>query len=419
MFFQGGREMGRIFRRKRGDVLQPERFTSNEIRSLRSRPREFDGQYQQEPIPQSGVIFNPNWWKYFKSAEMPEFDLVVISVDCAFKAKTQNDFVSIQKWGMVGARSYLIDCRTEHLGFAATKAGIKAMQQHGRPASTILIEDKANGSAVIEELKGDPDFGAAVIAIEPSGGKESRAHAASTDCEAGSVYLAEDGEWLASFLRTAAAFPAVKHDDDIDAMTQFLNWRRTRSLSLTLVDYYKSLASGTRKLYDRAQKAFQSEERMLRRTGQIKGSVNQAVNTNETDLPANCPHCGGVQLERVGSSGKCRCTGCGKYSDSPLVKYPCPKCGSNLTGMIEGDEWKCKQCGFQFRLDRTDERQGESLGCLPGCPTFLRQIVAGRVRCGNCGAYHTAALISIGMSRKNYAARTGFGRSYGRFGGRM
>jgi predicted phage terminase large subunit-like protein len=353
MFFQGGREMGRIFRRKRGDVLQPERFTSNEIRSLRSRPREFDGQYQQEPVPQSGVIFNPNWWKYFKSAEAPEFDLVALSVDCSFKAKTQNDFVSIQKWGMAGARSYLLDCRTEHLGFAATKAGIKAMQQDGRPASTILIEDKANGSAIIEELKGDPDFGAAVIAIEPSGGKESRAHAASTDCEAGSVYLAEDAEWLASFLRTAAAFPAVKHDDDIDAMTQFLNWRRTRSLSLTWVDYIKSLASGTRKFYDRAQKAFQSEERRLRRAGAVKGAVNQpTVNTNETESPATCVHCGSCTLEACGTgpSKRWHCLGCGKYSDNSLVKYPCPKCGSPSTA-LSLSERRCIQMGHQWFPD--------------------------------------------------------------------
>ncbi len=182
----------RIFRRKRGDTLQPGRFTADVVRGLKTKPREYSGQYQQEPSPESGVIFNPNWWRYYKSRELPELDLVVISVDCSFKSAAQNDYVSIQKWGQVGPRSYLVDCETQHLGFTATKAAVKAMQRNGRRASTILIEDKANGSAIIEELKKDPDFGAAVIAIEPEGGKESRAHAASTDVEAGNVHLPED-----------------------------------------------------------------------------------------------------------------------------------------------------------------------------------------------------------------------------------
>jgi predicted phage terminase large subunit-like protein len=372
----------RVYRRKKGDILQSQRFPWPVVIGLKTKPREWSGQYQQQPSPESGIIFNPNWWKYYKSTEMPEFELVVISVDCAFKAKTQNDFVSIQKWGMVGARSYLIDCRTEHLGFAATKAGIKAMQQHGRPASTILIEDKANGSAVIEELKSDPDFGAAVIAIEPSGGKESRAHAASTDCEAGSVYLAEDAEWLASFLRTAAAFPAVKHDDDIDAMTQFLNWRRSRSLSLGVVDYFKRVAAG---LYDKpralAQKAFQFEERMLRRMGRIKGAINQpatAVNTNEP-APSFCPHCGQNELERAGNN-KFKCLRCLKYCDATAIT------------MI--DETKCLQCG------------GSS------------SVVAGMRRCQQCGGqwWPDGAPEFPQVTRKRYLAGEYSHNRYGRFG---
>src|SRR5437879_367427 len=152
----------RIFRRRRGDTLQPERFTESVVRGLKAKPREWATQYAQDPAPSTGNIINPAWFRFYKHKEAPEFELVILSVDCAFKSAAQNDHVAIQKWGMVGARSYLIERDTDHMGYVATKARIRNMQQHGRAASTILIEDKANGSAIIEELKADADFGAAI-----------------------------------------------------------------------------------------------------------------------------------------------------------------------------------------------------------------------------------------------------------------
>src|SRR5713101_2572692 len=232
---------GRVVERERGDVLQPERFTPAVVEGLKRKSREWAGQYQQRPAPASGIIFQPNWWRYYRSVDpRPKFDEVAISVDCAFKSAAENDYVSIQKWGAVGPRSYLLECRTEHLGYTATKVAIKAMKAHGLRANVILIEDKANGSAVIEELRRE-DLGAALIAVNPEGGKESRAYAASADCEAGNVFLPEDAPWLSEFLHVHTNFPAVKHDDWVDAATQFLNWRRTRVFRYGLLEYYERL----------------------------------------------------------------------------------------------------------------------------------------------------------------------------------
>lgn len=238
--------MARIFRRKRGDILQPERFTPEVVRALRMKSREFDGQYQQEPTPATGRIFNPNWWRLYK--DLPECELIVLSVDCSFKSKSTSDYVSIQKWGTLGIRSYLVERRTERMGYIATKQAIKDMQSRGRPASVILIESAANGIAVIEELQADPDFGASVIPIEPQGDKVTRANAASADVEGGSIYLPENAEWLAAFLRTFAAFPGIKHDDDVDAAAMFINWRRTRNLAYGVLDLARQYTSGERAL---------------------------------------------------------------------------------------------------------------------------------------------------------------------------
>src|SRR5713226_3498774 len=157
--------MARSYMRRRGDTLQPERFTASVVRGLQSKAREWSGQYQQDPVPSTAQFFQPSWWRYYSPKAMPEFELVVLSVDCAFRSAPTNDYVCLQKWGQIGSRSYLLDCQTQHLGFAATKAAIRAMQKEGRPASAVLIEAKANGDAIIEELKSDAEFGAAVVPI--------------------------------------------------------------------------------------------------------------------------------------------------------------------------------------------------------------------------------------------------------------
>jgi len=182
--------------------------------------------------------------------------VVVISVDCAFKAHGDSDYVSIQKWGGVGPRSYLLERQTEHLGYVATKAAIKAMSLHdascpwcrGMRPTAILVEDAANGPAIIEELRrssfgewpdGSPIF-IPVVAVQPQGGKDARAYAASAEWEAGNIYACQDMPGWPQYLRVMSNFAgegSVPHDDDMDASTQYVNWRHKRRLGLS--QYYE------------------------------------------------------------------------------------------------------------------------------------------------------------------------------------
>jgi phage terminase large subunit-like protein len=71
----------------------------------------------------------------------------VVSVDASFKGNENSDDVAVQAWGMAGVNSYLIKRDTRKMGFAATKAAIRAMVRE-TGATIVLIEDKANGSAI-------------------------------------------------------------------------------------------------------------------------------------------------------------------------------------------------------------------------------------------------------------------------------
>jgi len=87
-----------------------------------------------------------------------------------------------------------------------------------------LIEDKANGSAVIQMLANEIP---GIIPVNPGGGKIARAAAISPLIEAGNVYLPHPlyAPWVTDFIEECAAFPNGAHDDQVDAMTQaIIRW---------------------------------------------------------------------------------------------------------------------------------------------------------------------------------------------------
>ena len=213
--------------REKGDLLEPQRFNRDVLAALKHEMGTvaFSGQYQQRPAPKSGIIFNPAWWQFYERVPHPDF--LLLSVDCAFKDLKTSDYVAMHVYAISGPRMYLLDRVTEHLGYTATKAAIRSLRAKWRnQISHVLIEDTANGPAVIEELS--REF-AGIIAVRPDGGKVARAQAASADVESGNVYFPQDADFTLPLIQAFAKFPLLKHDDDIDAFTQACNWKRKRT----------------------------------------------------------------------------------------------------------------------------------------------------------------------------------------------
>lgn len=221
-----------------GELIHPARVPEKTAKELEKTLGSYhrSAQLQQNPEPRGGIIFNRAHWKYYK--ELPEMDEVVMSVDCTFKDLQAADFVAIQVWGNKGANNYLMLRKKERLGFSATVLAVRAVKALYPNMIAVLIEDKANGSAVIETLS---DEISGIIAVQPDGGKVARAYAAQPTQEAGNVWLPDPSvdHDIETFLSEVSAFPTVPHDDEVDAMTQYLNWRRVRSKSMGLVEWMK------------------------------------------------------------------------------------------------------------------------------------------------------------------------------------
>lgn len=247
---------GEVHVRRKGDVLQAERCPPAVLIRLKAKAREWANQEQQEPTPETGALLNPNHLRWYRaSAPLPSFHQVYLSVDCNFKEGAATDDVAIHKYALVERRRYLLDRRTENIGYIATKQAIKEMARGGQtapwlsvpmpPATQIIIEDKANGPAIIEELRADPSFPFGIIAYNPgTNSKTARFIAATGDAEAGLIYFPEDAHWVGQLRKVLCDYAgegSVPHDDDCDAFSQFVNW--SRQMQYGLLGYYEKLAA--------------------------------------------------------------------------------------------------------------------------------------------------------------------------------
>jgi predicted phage terminase large subunit-like protein len=227
-----------IHLRKPGDLLWPTRFPIAVLEDAKVRlgTYAYAGQYQQRPAPAEGGILKRHWWRRYDVAPT-EFAQVVQSWDFTFKDSKGSDFVVGQVWGAVGANKYLLDQIRGRLSFSQSLAAMRTLSTRWPSAHTKLVEDKANGPAIIDTLRNELS---GVIPVAPLGSKMARAQAAAPELEAGNFWLPRT-QWAEEFIDEAAAFPNGAHDDQVDAWSQAA--ARFRQCNSGIMEYYKSLAA--------------------------------------------------------------------------------------------------------------------------------------------------------------------------------
>lgn len=213
-----------ILGRNIGDSLCPEIGKDNiwlrEFKKgYKDGSRAWNALYMGRPTSEEGNILKREWWNYYDV--LPDvLPLVGISVDATFKGKEDSDYVAIETWGKLNADYYLIDLIRRHMDFPDTIRAIRAMAQKYPDRHAILIEDKANGPAIISVLRHEIS---GIIAIEAKESKIARTNAVSGIVEAGNVFLPRYADFTPEFIEECASFPNGAHDDMVDAFTQFIN----------------------------------------------------------------------------------------------------------------------------------------------------------------------------------------------------
>lgn len=221
-----------------GELLHPSRLAEEDVAVLEKSLGKYHtaAQLQQNPTSRGGVIFKREHWKFYRA--LPTMDEVILSLDANFKEGEDNDYVALQVWGRRAADKFLMYRKKEQIGFSATTALLKSVAALYPSYAAILIEDKANGPAIIDTLGKTLR---AVIAVNPEGGKVARAYAIQPEHEAGNLWLPdpEIDPDIETYLGELSSFPNVSHDDETDATTQAINWLKNRVTTTGILDYYE------------------------------------------------------------------------------------------------------------------------------------------------------------------------------------
>lgn len=226
--------------RHNGEALNPEKHPIKQLLTQKSNlgTQKFNAMYQQSPTVEGGNIFKRSWVRYYVpdretmiALGLTEKDVTirprlnhmsetVQAWDATFKSGANDDYVAGQTWARYKTDMYLLPnwCH-KRLSFTETLDAIRAMSKLYPRATVKLVEDKANGPAIIDTLKQEIS---GIIPVSPGNdSKEARASSVTPYWEAGQIYIPhplwkpEVDDWIEEILN----FPNATHDDNVDSMT--------------------------------------------------------------------------------------------------------------------------------------------------------------------------------------------------------
>ena len=170
----------------------------------------------------SGIIKN-TWWKYYENENdiyRQQVFKKVQSWDTAFKKNQENDYSVCTTWVYTNTGFYLIDVWRGRVEFPELKRKVVELAKL-HTVNEILIEDKASGQSLIQELQRNTILPIKPIKVEND--KIARVHSVTPIIESGKVYLPKEAHWLKEFLDEMEEFPNGEFDDTVDSVSQFLN----------------------------------------------------------------------------------------------------------------------------------------------------------------------------------------------------
>lgn len=212
------REEGEVLHEKRESLTLIER-AKNELGST-----VFAAQYQQQPLVEDNGLLRPHWFGRFKS-EPAAIERRVQSWDTAIKNQDKHDASVCLTFAESNGRSYLLDARVFRYEYPELKRVFYAQAEQWQP-DIILLEDRASGQQLLQDAKKETHL--PLMGIQPKGDKLTRFLNVLPMIEAGRLMLPEHAPWLADFESELLGFPKGTHDDQVDALTQYLNWLKQR-----------------------------------------------------------------------------------------------------------------------------------------------------------------------------------------------
>lgn len=213
--------LGGDWRTEPGDLLCPDRFPEDEVVQLERDlgPIHTSAQLDQDPAPSGGSILKRDWMSQ-RWEILPALGVYMQAWDCSFKSLDESDYVVGQLWYKSGGEFFLVDQIRDKMDAPATIQAIldtRKRKAWGK-ARTVLVEDKANGPAVMQTLKKKVS---GLVPWEPKVSKIERCNAVAPYFKAGNVFL-PDSPWVGEYVDELTKFPRGRNDDQVDATSMAL-----------------------------------------------------------------------------------------------------------------------------------------------------------------------------------------------------
>ncbi len=313
----------RIVRRRAGEALHPEREPLETLENMRRTVGEYNfaGQYQQSPAPQGGGMVKLEWFKRYGSGEQPaNFEMIIQSWDTANISTELSDFSVFTTLGRKNKRLYLLNVLRKRLDYPELKRAVREQAAHFQP-TIILIEDKASGTQLIQELIQDGLHG--ITRYEPTMDKIMRMHSVTSTIENGFFYLPTESDWLAVYEHELTTFPSGKYDDQADSTSQALDWIKQGDRVYGVLDYYRQQELAQRLGLPAGYEFTQCDDgedilaankttgHEIRWTGQTWVDAHPSASAAQSDA---CPSCGARGVVTLFGGQTRRCQQCGKQS---------------------------------------------------------------------------------------------------------
>lgn len=202
-----------------------------EARRKDAGPYDFEALYQGNPTPLEGGVFKRKWWRSYTTPRAMKradgswhaigADQVIQSWDMNFKDTDGSDYVVGQVWARRGPRAWLLAEYRDRVDFPGACAMVRQASAEWPETLFKLVEDKANGPAVISTLRNELG---GFLPYSPLDSKLARAYSVSGFVEAGDIEIPAPAvaPWIGAWLKEISSFPNATHDDRVDAMTQAL-----------------------------------------------------------------------------------------------------------------------------------------------------------------------------------------------------
>jgi predicted phage terminase large subunit-like protein len=234
-------------RKKLGELLWAARFGEAEVQTLERSLGSYGtaAQLQQQPAPLGGGLIKLAWFQEYE-ARPERFNRIVQSWDTAQKEEVLSAFTVCETWGFTDDRHYLLDVYREQVDYPrlkkdAVNLALRDRQRYGR-LDAVLIEDKSSGTSLIQDLRKTKGYATPIIAIEPEGDKVTRAATCSPTIEAKLVFLPVNAAWRPEFENEVSKFPNSATKDQVDSLSQYLNWANSRGFVVDLSGLNGALA---------------------------------------------------------------------------------------------------------------------------------------------------------------------------------